>query len=384
MRNVKQIELTLENPDYSWHIAESDGETWVILRDKKKLDACLITEITDICLERFSWEVFLQEKEKRLYKGTLGLRVRCGMSCMSDLSPVVSDAADEEALSRELFLPTKKQSFPQYQRKEEASTLFADLLLDSLEAVMSPDEDNKSGIVIDIPWQAWLYGDGKELDPKLVKVHVAQTGLCSILLEAVIKLEVQKVEPSCEPSEKNISLLLKDEKLLQLKDKEIGEVVGIADRTAFHASYRYHGLDNVILETMKKMSVIFVSPLIAQERIMVASATAREHKEITARQLPSVQPVYFKILRKSRKIERSDSSKVFYRDELFYTLDYETTQEVSADEACFEKEDIPVSAAVIPIPLERQRPGEKYLKKSKQTKAIKNKSSSTIVISLRK
>ena len=384
MRDIKQIELTLESPDYSWHIAESDRETWVILRNKKRLEACLITAITGITLERFTWDIFLQEKEKRLYKGMLSLFIKCAITNMSDIRSAFPDAAYEEGLSRELFIRAEKASFPQYQRKEGHSRLFADVLLDGAETRGFTKEEMDIGIMIDAPWQAWLYGEGKTVEPELIKVHATQTGLSSVLLEAVIKLEVHKEEVLTNPTRTNTSFIMKDETILNIKDNEIDEVIGIAERTAFYANYHRPGAENIILESFKKTSVIYISPQTAQERIMVASVISREQKEITSHHLPSVCPVGFQLSKRSRKIVRDFTKKVVYQNEVLYTLDYETKKEDITEEVIPKLESMSAVSAVIPMPLVRQKPGEKYFKKSGLSKTAKDKSKGIYVISLKK
>ena len=103
MGEKKQVDLTIENKDYSRHIAAGDGETWVVVREKKRVEAAEITEITGISPDKFTWDVYLQETKRRLYKGTLGLHIKWGLKRMSEIRPVLSDAAYDEARCRQLF-----------------------------------------------------------------------------------------------------------------------------------------------------------------------------------------------------------------------------------------------------------------------------------------
>lgn len=428
MREVKEIQMILEDPEFSWHILEGDCETWLVLRGRKRLPDCEINGITQIALERFDWEIAAEAARRALLQGELGFRVSCGIVRLDTLRAHCSARAEEEALARELMLRADRCGFPAYQPEACAAacaTLFADRLLDARD-IRSMDEDESEekkeeesetelseAVVFVLPWRAWLNGEGERQKPRLVKVHVAQTGFGSLLLEAVIRLETRvgdgtQIKPeagTCEAAfgEKGEQhrFLLEDERVLGLKERdaeriiEVEEIVGLTETPVYTTLNQKQSGAFCLLDSYIKLGVIFITPRKAEERILVAGALLREEKSLAGRLLPPAPPVLIGLTRQARNIVMAPGNKLLWRSETICSLDYEMhtekdKTEKDKTEKNLHKKDINKTEAapatsVTPLPLlslsplSRPKPGEKYLRK-----AAARKTDGLYVISVRK
>ena len=371
MREIKsKRELELDTIVYPWQVMEGQGETWLILRQRKLVDTVEIKELRDVMLNESSWTIAIRQAGRSLYKGNIGFTVYYMDKDVEETDDVVSaEAPQEESSCRRLFNDGKAIVLTHMKKRESPSTIFPSILKDQVKTAgqHGPEPNGVKTCEISMPWQAWLYGEGESGEPEVVKVHLGMDGLKTILLEVAVKIQVkQDLRLTCFTKYK-CALPPKEEVLYTIQEVAVQEVIGAVVDRAFYAASVDPLTAHLNLRYFKKTIVIFVSAVNGGERILTASALNYEQTKMTGIPAPPVPPVFYRCLIRTKDVLAIDANKVLCKNEYLWLLDYtgenlkDCQQETKAAPLALVPGDAAPSQSAIPP---RQRPGEKWLKKT--------------------
>lgn len=362
--NTRRENYTLQpnRPGYPWQIVEGDGVTWVILRQKKKLQGKEIQLLGDVFLDGFTWSSAESNGEKHFYQGNVAVSVCYAAQEATEEDPAWVDIAAEEEHCRELFLSdTKSKTTKNPSEHKRELTSFPSLLLNEIKAGTKRPEGEQEVWKLNMPWQAWLAGKEPARDPVIQKVHLAQVGLSSLLLEVLIKLEAR--EPLVLVDNKNCKYLLakKKEMVYQLGEEEIKEVIGIAQNRAFFTGTADLFGRNLHVSNSLKTTLVFISAFAGGERILTASHISNEEHCFTGMQNLDLAPAGYRQYTHSAKTSPIDETRVLCSYETLWGLvqQYDAGWEKSRPTASAVKSSVLAEAVASPA---RKRPGERWRK----------------------
>lgn len=374
----KQVTLELDALGAPWQTVEGDCESWIILRRKIVVQK-EITMLKGVSGLESSWEILYQEEEKRLYSGSIALNLYYQGISVEEVAQNFSEADEEESLCRELLiLPEKKIEFPQQTGPEELSH-FPSLLTDKTEfEQLNPDQEQADEAVrVEIPWQTWVFGKGKETSPQIVKIHLAQIGLHTFLLEVLMQIELETEMVTKKMPQEGFALTPKEEMLLMLPEENAEQIMGVTIQRAICKSRGEADSKILIMESLQKTSVIFISKNRGRERFLTASVIQTERNRIPLASLPLVQPVHYHFYKQGFNYLQLDDNKILCKSQSLWGVDFLLPQEKRAHESKAKDMDKapPLAAAeMAPLIMARPKPGEKWFKKSGKTSKISAKS----------
>ncbi|MDX9872003.1 MAG: hypothetical protein RBT41_06265, partial [Clostridia bacterium] len=238
--------LELVKPGYPWQEICGDHLTWLILRRKIKDPELRITAIEDVLLDDFQWKVHLANNENHCYSGNLSITVQYKSGSLEGEELEFPEEAETEETCREAFLQPEKY-LAEVKSKVSGSgetpgctlhTSFPSLLLESPTRAENGPGKHASDIMrrqVQIPWRAKVRGLGQSLEPRIMKVHLAKVGISTMLLEVLLKLEVN--DQAIEPAQKRRAYRSGSlgEKMLVIQDEAVQEVLGVAQESGFYS-----------------------------------------------------------------------------------------------------------------------------------------------------
>ncbi|MDD2212433.1 MAG: hypothetical protein PHS83_05735 [Clostridia bacterium] len=357
-----------EKPGYPWQVLEADGETWLIVRRKEKVSAHPLSEVSGVSLKKFAWTLVYENAEKCFYRGEIAFQVNYQEM---ESTPEKTEAQDpwmEEYLFNELLLTEKKEEgFLSLEEnplslKEEnrvVETAFSTLLLDGAELDGGQDSPplvgNKTWEVV-LPWRSWLRGKGTNKPPLLKKVHVAQIGLSTLLLEALIKLE-RKEEFDFAKEEDPLTVVA-EETIFEITQDSVCEIMGLStERGLGKCSYEAR-CECLLLQYLKKISLVYVSSYQGGERLSLASSVGEESIRMK-NCAESLYPVGVTSGSEQVKWGLIGENKIFSQSKSFCKIQRELEEEKGE---VIPESSKPVIKEALPF-IKRNKPGEKWLKK---------------------
>lgn len=356
-----------EKCGYPWQILEADGETWLIMRWKEKIATNPIKQLVSVVLEDFSWELAYEEGEKQFFSGVMGFKTNYQESGSELKKFTVKEPWREEASFRD-FLATEKGrgcslSFKKEERVEKSS--FVSLLLDRQDlGQAAPSSPENKGWKVQSPWHCWVRGAAGSVKPVCLKVHVAQVGLYTLLLEVIIKLEPEN-EENKDKGKKDKSFVEMERKnsVWKVEGDFPSEVLGMSVERAF-PRFSYNARDEKLLfENLKRLSLVYISTLEGGERFFVATHTGEE-KIVLANDAKPLYPVEFTIKRAEQpELALVGEKQIVYHERDCYCLQMELQKKLLKEKAEMVNEVIkPISKEIFVSP-KRNKPGERWLKK---------------------
>jgi hypothetical protein len=344
--NEQSSVLIAESYCYPWQVLEADNETWIIMRWKERISSTPLSKICSVSLSDFSWNRDYNSQEKRFYCGEIALEVSY-QEMAPNLPKIEMDKPwQEEYLFRKLLFTGQGLTIDASNRKKTrlCETAFAELLLEGeeLKGQDSFAEENKV-CKFTAPWRGWLKGSGDDEKPLLKKVHVAQIGLYTLMVEAVIKLETRKSNIANSLSGVNgvngdtkVYTVLSEETMFKLIDDSVLEVIGIPVERAFWR-YSYDAKDEkLVLENIKKTSLLYISAVTGGERILIASVLGSEL--ITMKNYCEARyPAALEIWQEQGAQAVVDEKSIFYMGKVFCQVYFETVY-LQADQSVHEQE----------------------------------------------
>lgn len=361
MRQEQAIGLLPEKGGYPWQILEADGETWLIMRWKEKIATNPIEQLVSVVLEDFSWELAYEEGEKRFFSGIIGFKTNYRESGSELKKFVVKEPWREEADFRDFLAREKGRGFSLSFKKEERveKSSFPSLLLDGQDLgrgdlLSAKNEDWE----VRAPWHCWVRGTTGSIKPVCLKVHIAQVGLYTLLLEAIIKLGSEN-EENKDKMDPGFVKMEEQGSIWKVEGDSPGEILGMSVQRAF-PRFSYNASDEQLLfENLKRLSLVYLSSLEGGERFFVAAYTGEE-KIVLENDAQPLCPVEFTIKRAEQpELALVGENQLVYREKECYCLQKELSG----------KKERPVNEGVKPInkeklvPPKRNKPGDKWLKK---------------------
>lgn len=374
----KQVTLELDALGAPWQTVEGDCESWIILRRK-------IVVPKEITLPKgasgveSSWEILCREEEKRLYSGSIALNLYYQGISVEEVAKNFKEADEEESLCRELLiLPEKKIEFPQQKTGLEELNHFPSLLIDKMEFEQSNpgQEQADESVRVEIPWQTWAFGKGKETSPKIVKIHLAQIGLHTFLLELLMQIELETEMATKKVPQEGFALTPKEEMVLILPEENAEQVLGVTIQRALCKSRGEADSKILIMESLQKTSVIFISKTQGRERFLTASVIQTARNRIPLASLPLVQPVRYHFYKQAFNYLQLDDNKILCKSQFLWGVDFLLPQPKRArgNNAKDTVRAASAAAELVPFIMARPKPGEKWFKKSGKTSKISAKS----------
>lgn len=356
----KNLVLFPEKPCSPWQVVEADGETWLIVRWQKKVSTKPLWYIDGVSGEEFSWDIVYNTAEKSFYHGEIVFQVSYKEHVSKQKEIKVKKPWQEEDLfNKSLFKKTKKNKVIfQEREKRIKETSFSTLLLDQVEFKKQQDSFGVGCKIwkVVLPWRCWLRGKGNNEQPVLKKVHVAQVGLYTLLLEALIKFE-RKGALNCT-EEQRVTSVVPEEAMFKIAEGSVQEVIGVAIERALGRCFYDARSKSLFLSYLKKPSLIYVSSQKGGERFLIASNVGEESIRIK-NYADSLYPVGFEIRTEEVKLGLVDKEKIYYQGKNFYSVQKEWAEK--RDDVSSEKS--PPTMKEVARPIKRNKPGEKWLKK---------------------
>lgn len=368
--NNRKLELYMDTPGYPWQVVEGEGITWLILR-KTLVFSGDIADLVSVGIKEFDWEQVFKNDEKGLLAGRIGLQIFYKEKKAGEQNVVFEAVADEENLYQEIISQgVTINGILSHRDTVNSQTSFPSFLLDPGDLI---DTDGHKGSYsqkdLSLNWQAWLLGSGGAKEPKIEKVHLAQIGLKTALVEILLKLEGSA---EIEVDEKELSLLQnqwvinlpREEITCNLEDDGIYEALGLAVQRAFYNCYSLGQREKLCLETTVKLSLIYISSNLGGERLLVASQTREEKNWGEVRYHQLEHPVGHRFYKESFNLAQLDDKRVLCQSDYKWIIDYSKPQKTESLDRNKPRESI-IGPAVL---VARKRPGEKYFKKAQNKK----------------
>lgn len=397
MKLKKEAKLSLfpEKCVYPWQILEADGETWLIMRWCEKVATIPIVHLSSVILDNFCWELAYQEGNKKFFVGDIELKTVYQVENIGQNFCADEEACLEEMICEEL-LPIKwSKGLGEAEKKNQddltAHSSFPSLLLAGEELKCSrlnrdhanietklneeQEEANKTW-QIQSPWRCGVKNTTGNIKPVCLKVHLAQVGLYTLLLEVLIKLKTEPIEGQVN---KQIQFP-EQEYILQVKDDSPAEVWGVAVDRAF-PRFAYHAKGkNFSLQYLKRLSLIYLSSREGGERFMIASGL--EEKTLLFEEREYSEPLYpvsFALSREKSEVVLVGDKIGYYRERENGLLGLElpksnVTQHTSQSSATNSNAVNADEKAIV----QRVKPGGKWLKKGEGNKEKERKTVLTI------
>jgi hypothetical protein len=409
--------LLPEKDTYPWQIMEGDGQTWLILRWREKVSKRPIAQLGHVRLEDFQGKVSYENRERKFFSGAIALTITYWVSPTERKPYVVNEPWREESTCEEFFMKEVQSPFWAGRKREdelkdngqaEVSVVssFLSLLLsgedlrrreESLDKDKNEheheheheDEEQKVWLV-QSPWRCWFRGNGTGGGipvPECVKVHVAQVGLYTLLLEAVIKLESEAGEGlekqagdgrekqgADRPQEMRQEFAHRY--LLRLEDLPPAEVLGVVAERAFPClSYQ---LKEKMLGAsfLKKFSLLYIKAREGGERFKIASHFTTE-KLLFAGFREPVYPLLVQSKRVQSAVVPLGAQRWYYSETEVFRLTVALPEKQAAEESKAVKA---VAGATVNTLPKRGKPGERWLKKGDGRNSKKTKTLITIKI----
>lgn len=375
----QEVQLYTDPALYPWQVVEGDGETWILMRQKIKVVNKEIVQIQDVFLEDFSWEVLIKEKERSLYKGVIKLGVFCQLQAIEKEYDGVLHISSEESCSRELFLKDERIRSKERQEENEENQ-FSSLLLEALSTKQKEETgEEKENLYLQYHWQAWLKGVGNtEEVPKIVKVHAAQIGLKTVLVEVLVNLRKannnNEIDKLLQKEVSDNFSLVREEIIFHIDD-DIQEVVGICSQRGFYRCLVEQLAREIIISDLNYFTIFYVSPHKGAERLLLASGTLAERIRMASKTLPQVTPVHYEIRNKWVNPLLMDKNRIMTKNEYLMLINHEV---INIEQKSDQAQVIPL----LPKLVVRNKPGEKYMKKNQ--KKVSQQQNSTYSISFTK
>jgi hypothetical protein len=377
-KGAKQnLVLIPEKPCYPWQVLEADGETWLIVRWREKVSTHPLRQIDGVFGEEFSWDLVYNTAEKCFYRGEIAFQVTYKEFESKQKKIEVKEPWQEEYLFKESLFAERKKKKTIFQERENRikETSFSTLLLNHVEFNQGQDSvvaESKIWKVV-LPWRCWLRGKGINEQPVLKKVHVAQVGLYTLLLEALIKFE--RKEELDFTGEQRVTSVVPEETMFRITEGSVQEVVGLVIERALGRCFYDARSQSLFLSYLKKPFLIYVSSQKGGERFLIASNVEKDLIRIKG-YADSLYPVGVEIRTREVKLGLAGEKKVFYQSKNFYSVQRELAQEKGV--VHIEKSE-PVMKEVAQ-PIKRSKPGEKWLKKKDSLSKCNLKTVMTIKI----
>lgn len=430
-REQEQV-LIPEKHTYPWQVLEGDQETWLILRWREKVSKRPIEQLGPVRLEDFQGKVSYAEGERKFFSGTIALTVTYRVTPTERKPYVVQEPWREESICEEYFTQegqgpfwgggqkTDEQKADAYkaddhkedaqqdnlQAKASVSSIFPSLLLgredlrrrkevgakdekEAQEKEVKAEEEQQVWLV-QSPWRCWFRenGTGSGMPvPECVKVHVAQVGLYTLLLEAVIKLAAEAGEDlekqagygeekqgADRPQEMRQEFAHKY--LLRLEDLPPAEVLGVVAKKAFPC-LSYQQKEKMLgASFLKKISLLYLTAREGRERFTIASHFTTE-KFLFAGFREPVYPLLFQSKRVQSAVVPLGTERWYYSETEVFRLATALPEKQAAGEAKAVKAITGATVSVLP---KRGKPGERWLKKGEGRSAKETKTLITIKI----
>lgn len=410
----KEQVLIPEKRTYPWQILEADHESWVIFRWREKVSKRPIEQLGQVRLEDFEGKMSYEDGEKRYFSGAIAFTITYRVSPTGRKPYVVNEPWREESTCEEFFMKQAQSPLGGGRKREDeqkdnpqaeasVSSSFPSLLLssedlrrweesedkDESEHEHEHEDEEKKVWLVQSPWRCWFRGNyaaGGIPVPECVKVHVAQVGLYTLLLEAVIKLEPQSgedmekqagdgMEKQGADQHREIKQEFTHKYLLRLQDSPPAEVLGVAVERAF-PRISYQLKEKMLGESfLQKLSLLYIKAREGGERFTIAS-NITEQKLLFAGFSEPVYPLVQSKRVKSAVVPVGAQSWYYWETEV-YSLATELPEKQAPEE--IKAVNAVVGATVYALP-KRGRPGERWLKKGEGRGAEKTKTLITIKI----
>lgn len=405
--------LIPEKYTYPWQILEGDNQTWLILRWREKVSNKPIEQLGHVLLEDFQGKMSYENGEKKYFSGVIAFKITYRVSPTGRKPYVVDEPWREESTCEELISKQEKSSFWGGGKKEDAQkdhpqagaavlSSFPSLLLGSQdisrrgkiadESENGDEDEEKKVWLVQSPWRCWFRGNcagGGIPVPECVKVHVAQVGLYTLLLEAVIKLESEAgedmekqdgdgngLEVQGADRHKEMKQEFTHKYLLRLQDPPPAEVLGVVVEKAFpHISYQMK--EKMLCESFwKKFSLLYIKAREGGERITIAS-NLTEEKLLFAGFKEPVYPILLRSKRVKSETMPVGSERWYYWEKEVYSLATELPEKQVEEE--IKAVNAVAGATVYAFP-KRGKPCERWLKKGEGRGEKKTRTFITIKI----
>lgn len=351
----QNLVLFPEKPCYPWQILEVEGETWLIVRWQEKVSTSPLQQINSVCGEEFTWDLIYDTAEKCFYRGKIVFQVSYQELAGQAKSLDVKEPWREEHLFNESLLRGKKQQKTFEEREDRnKGTGFSSLLLNQAEfnKQQKLGETGSKVWQVVLPWRCWLKGKGENEQPVLKKVHVAQVGLYTLLLEALIKLERKE-----EKRQSGTSVMV-EETMFEITEDSVEEVIGLVMDRAWRRCFYDPRRKSLILSFLKKPFLIYLSTQKGGERFLIASNVKEELIEVKDYAEP-LYPMEVEIRTEKVKLGLVSKKRIFYQGKNFYRVYQELALGKEDDLAKKAQSEIKEVSG----PAKRSKPGEKWLKK---------------------
>lgn len=313
--------LTSESYSYPWQVLEADNETWIIVRWKERVSSKPLSKVCGVALDNFSWDVVYQDGGKCFYGGEIAFEANYQEEDFPVNITGIAEAGKEEALFRELLFTGRRIAIDSSKKRKDGvcGTSFSELLLEGeeLKEEVSSSAEEKTWKFC-TSWRAWLKGKGENEEPVLQKVHVAQVGLYTLLVEAIIKLELSKQYVDNE--DKEICTVLPEEIMFELCADSVCEVIGMPVARAFRECSYNEKEEKLLLREIKKTSLLYLSSLTGGERFLTASAFADELITIK-NYLAPLYPAAIEVWQENVTQTVVDEKGIFYTGKVFCRIE---------------------------------------------------------------
>lgn len=360
MRGLERLEagpeklLCPEKHSFPWQVLAAEGESWLILRWKEKVADRPIRQLKQVVLEDFCGELTAEKESAQLFCGQIRLKVDYEENGPDQLTFSAEQAWREELMVEERSAVEKGEENSRlaqlWRRQAEVTekSLFPSLLLngnelpkDSFLPLGEKDTEEKKEATgaagakertkgeetvgteegaevgkttgaeketgaektkgartwkVQAPWRCWVQECAGRIKPVCLKIHGAQVGLYTLLLEVVIKLGEDKEEssdrppkPQAEPGAELPSAfrltkepgklwtsVRENKLLLRMEDDAPAEVLGVAVERAFPCFSYDTQEQKLVWEYLRRLSVIYVSAREGGARFGIASHLEKE------------------------------------------------------------------------------------------------------------
>lgn len=378
---IDKWNLELIKPGYPWQVIEGDGVTCLLLRQKQIVEKEIKT-LEGVYLDGFRWALNEISSRKYLYSGELGLSVRYRVHDISGDRLEYEDESEDEAIcrtaltNRNLFRNLKEKEQEPPQLDNSISSSFPSLLLDRANKSENINESMIAENIwkLNIPWQANLNCGGQCKEPRIAKIHVAQVGLRTILLEVLLEVAADE-KIVTESFGEESPLIYQGEATLYLETDDIQEVLRVVQKRGFYRSIADIEEKRLLLINALNTSIIYVSAITGGERILAASFISKEESKITGMSALLFPPVGFIQTGQEVKYKLVDKNKLVCR----YKQQCDIIQKYIAPENKALNKAISIGETkqkgqkfVDPFKASRKKPCEKWMKKTEAVKAEKN------------
>jgi len=376
IEKIETCELALEEAGYPWQAVEGDGVTWLLLRRKNNTAPNRISGLDRVVLERFTWDILAREEKRTVYAGSLAVAVRYfGPGAAEEGALTAAD--EDENLCRELFAgaepggrqPRLQTGFEFSEEPPEEETSFPSIVLDAVEEAPHSREI-KTGCGTEcwrteLVWKAGLSGEGVAAPPRLVKLHLAQLGLYTLLLEAAIRLETMPEQAGAHRGGGEFLAVPRKTTALLLKGEEILEVLGIAQQRGFFAALVDDENRNAAITNLLKTTLVYVSARKGGERLLAASHVCAEESRLPWSSALEFPPSSYSCKMEHLKTMQPDAGRIICETRVWRSANHEypptkpkqaNTLAAAHSKSALEKMEV--------NRLDRKKPGDKWRKKT--------------------